>query len=283
MLLMPLLLRAANAPTGLLCNLLEHPEETVITTITPDFGWIYNPSFRNDSQTGYRIIVASSQTLAGQGTGDLWDSGVVSNTASINVPYAGSSLQTSSSYFWRVQTLDSVGQLSALSVSQQFNTASQFVNPLTTAAVIYKQPGAGSANCYPLRYVSVAPVLIVTNSLGHLFIDFGNDAFGFATFHLNGNYSGTTVSFGLGEAASGNIVNTGPGATIRYWSGSVTLQNGDVIYTNRSSTSHWRHQPADGNLWDRVAIPLPGVGRAPGRRHPHHQRCDTAAAPNRIQ
>ena len=237
LLLIPLALQAANAPTGLLCDLLEHPEETVITTVTPDFGWIYNPSFRNDAQTGYRIIVASSQALASAGTGDLWDSGVVSNSTSINVPYAGAALQPTTSYFWRVQTLDSAGQVSALSGIQQFNTASQLSNPLTTAGVIYKQPSAGSANCYPLRYVSVAPLLVTTNSLGHWFIDFGNDAFGFATVHLNGNYSGTTVSFGLGEAASNDIVNTSPGATIRYWSGSFTLQSGNFTYTNRSSTA----------------------------------------------
>ena len=62
-----------------MCDLLVHPEETVITTVTPDFGWIYNPSFRNDAQAGYRIIVASSQALANAGTGDLWDSGLVSS------------------------------------------------------------------------------------------------------------------------------------------------------------------------------------------------------------
>src|ERR1035438_9629430 len=55
--------RAANAPSGLLCELLEHPEETVITNTSPRFGWIYNPSFRNDSQTGYRIIDRKSTRL----------------------------------------------------------------------------------------------------------------------------------------------------------------------------------------------------------------------------
>jgi len=220
-----------------MCDLLLHPEETTVTTVTPTFGWVYNPSFRNDAQAGYRIIVASSQVLANASTGDLWDSGIISNSTSINVPYAGGALQPNTSYFWRVQTLDGTGQVSALSGIQQFNTASSLSNPLTTAGVIYRQPSAGSANCYPLRYVSVPPVLVTTNSLGHWFIDFGNDAFGFATVHLNGNYGGTNITFGLGELASGNVVNTSPGATIRYWSGSYTLQNGDFIYTNRSSTA----------------------------------------------
>jgi hypothetical protein len=85
--------------------------------------------------------------------------------------------------------------------------------------------------------VGVAPVLVTTNSLGHWFIDFGNDAFGLATVHVNGNYHGTNVSFGLGELAGNNLVNSSPGATIRYWSGSFPLQNGNLIYTNRSSTA----------------------------------------------
>src|SRR5215831_16369203 len=105
----PVVSQAANAPSGLLCDLLEHPEETVITNISPRFGWIYNPSFRNDSQTGYRIIVASSQTLAEGATGDVWDSGWISNSVSINVPYAGAPLAIGADFFWRVQTADSAG------------------------------------------------------------------------------------------------------------------------------------------------------------------------------
>src|SRR5262245_59020387 len=78
-----------NAPTGLLCDLMEHPGQTVISDAHPEFGWIYQPSFRGDSQKGFRIIVASSSSLAIAGTGDVWDSGLLTNSASINVPYVG--------------------------------------------------------------------------------------------------------------------------------------------------------------------------------------------------
>jgi alpha-L-rhamnosidase len=223
--------------SGMFCDLLEHPEETVISASTPSFGWFYQPSFRNDYQTAYRIIVASSRSLANAGTGDMWDSGFVGSANSINIPYGGAVLQTSASYYWRVQTMNSLGSTNAFSTMQQFNTASQLFNPVTTPGVVYQQPAAGSANDYPLRYVPLAPVLVATNSLGHWFIDFGADAFGYATVHLNGHFNGTTVNFGLGERAAGNIVNTSPGATIRYWSGNCPLLNGDYLYTNRSSTA----------------------------------------------
>jgi len=223
--------------SGLFCNLLEHPEETTISASAPTFGWIYQPSCRNDYQTGYRIIVASSPMVANGGTGDVWDSGMVSSPNSLNIPYAGAALQANTNYFWRVQTINSLNQTSCFSPLQQFNTASQLSNPLATAGVVYQPPSGSSVNCYPLRYVPVAPVLVATNRLGHWFVDFGSDAFGYATTHLNGNYGGAAVSFGLGEMASGNVINTSPGATVRYWSGSFALQNGEAIYTNASSTA----------------------------------------------
>jgi alpha-L-rhamnosidase len=392
--LLPLPLRAANAPTDLLCNLLEHPEETVITTVAPEFGWIYNPSFRNDGQTGCRIIVASGSTLAAAGTGDLWDSGVVSSAASINVPYAGATLRTNTDYYWCVQTLDRAGQTSPFSVIQHFRTDTQLASPpvlpvttnglqwvwypestaatyatryfrktfvistnlgvagaqmLLTAddqfnlhvngtfagsSINWKQfslfslnslvqvgtntiaiavsnlaSGAGLtgrldyrsadgstntvfidgawrtssnlaanwnlpgfddtawsnaavlgsygvtpwnttavlpltgliynsstnlwANRYPLRFVAAAPVSVVNTAAKRWFIDFGQDAFGYATVHLNGSYSGTNVQARFGEMASGNAVNTAPSGSVRYGTSTFTLQNGDVVYPVR--------------------------------------------------
>jgi len=222
---------AAMAPTGLLCQLLEHPEQTFITSSTPQFGWIYNPSFRNDSQTGYRIIVASSEALANAGVGDIWDSGLVNSPASINVPYGGTALQSNTNYFWRVRTRDSAGDLSDYSVVQQFNTAAQLSNPLTTPGVVYQQPNNGSTNCYPLGFVSAPPVLVTNTAPGNWFIDFGQDAFAYATVHLNGSYNGTNVQARFGELSSGLAVNSSPPGTVRYGSSTFVLTNGDVIYS----------------------------------------------------
>src|SRR6266699_1909488 len=150
----PIVSRAANAPGGLLCDLLEHPEETVITNTSPLFGWIYTPSFRNDAQTGYRIIVASSHRLADAGTGDVWDSGRVSNSASINVPCGGARLAIGADFFWRVQTADSVGQTSPFSTVQHFITGSA-TNDF--------------AGRYPLKFVAVRPVLLTNTAPGRWF------------------------------------------------------------------------------------------------------------------
>jgi hypothetical protein len=218
LLLLPVALRAANAPTGLMCDLLEHPEETVITTVTPNFGWIYQPSYRNDAQTGYRIIVASSQALANAGTGDLWDSGMVSKPASINVPYTGGTLSSNANYYWRVQTMDSAGQTSSFSDIQHFLTGS--------STNLW-------ADRYPLRFVAAAPVLVTNTAPGRWFIDFGQDAFSYATVHANGSFGGTAVQARFGEIASGTAVNTAPSGTVRYGTSTFTLQNGDVVYEVR--------------------------------------------------
>jgi hypothetical protein len=136
---------ASQAPSGLLCDLLEHPEETVITNTLPNFGWIYNPSGRDDAQSAYHIIVAASQGLADAGTGDVWDSGWIRNSASINVPYAGARLALGANYYWRVQTTDNAGQTGPFSVVQHFVTGSE-TNVF--------------AGRYPLRFVAAHPMLL---------------------------------------------------------------------------------------------------------------------------
>lgn len=190
-LMTPMASQAANAPSGLLCDLLEHPEETVISDKSPSFGWIYHPSFRNDSQTGYRIIIASSRVLADAGKGNVWDSGWISDSASINVPCTRASLPAGADYFWRVQTRDGVGQAGPFSAAQRF-----FIGAETNEF----------SNRYPLKFVAARPVLLTNTAPGRWFVDFGQDAFGYATVQPNGTFSPGTVQARFGEMASGHTV-----------------------------------------------------------------------------
>jgi hypothetical protein len=218
--ILPMALRAAIAPAGLLCDLLEHPEETVITNTRPQLGWIYHPSFRNDSQSGYHIIVASNQKLADAGKGDVWDSGWISNSISINVPYAGAPLALGKDYFWRVQTADGKGQGSPFSIAQHFITGS------ATNAF---------ANRYPLNFVAAAPVLVTNTAPGRWFIDFGQDAFGYAIVHAKGTHAPAIVQVRFGEMANGFSVNTSPptGSMVRYTNTTFNLATGNATYPIR--------------------------------------------------
>jgi hypothetical protein len=221
---------SAVAPTGLRCELLEHPDETIITARNPRFSWIYQPSTRNDAQTVYRLIVASSQILANAGVGDMWDSGYIGTSNSLNVQYAGAPLQPYATYFWRVQTLDSRAQLSAYSALQQINTDTKLSDPLTNNGVVFQSSTNQMANRYSLRYITVSPVLLTNTAPGRWFVDFGKDAFGFASVHLNGNYGGTNVQARFGEMANGTAVNTAPLGTVRYETATFALQNGNFTY-----------------------------------------------------
>jgi hypothetical protein len=109
---------AQDAPSGLLCNLLTHPEKCVITESRPDFGWIVNSNLTDDLQMAYQILVASSESQLKKETGDLWNSGKVASSQSINVLYDGKPLTANSSYWWCVRTWNKEGQPSALSPQQ---------------------------------------------------------------------------------------------------------------------------------------------------------------------
>ncbi len=235
--------RAANAPSGLLCNLLEHPEETVITTAAPDFGWVYNPSLPDDTQAAYRIIVASSEILASRASGDVWDSGLVHSRSSINVSYAGPALTGNKDYFWRVQTIDSSGKTGPFSAVQHFHTDatltprpdSSWIDPVGVPLVglFYNASTNVWANRYPLRFVPTTPVRVINTAPGRWFVDFGQDAFGYITIHAKGAYNNKTVQIQFGEMASNNAVDVFPpgGSNIRYTNVFLTLQNDDRIYT----------------------------------------------------
>lgn len=243
-----------GAPTGLLCDLLEYPEETVVTTAVPEFGWIYHPSSRNDTQTGYRIIVASSETSAGSGVGDMWDSGVVKSPDSINVPYGGKPLRGNADYYWRVQTVNSSGRTGPFSAIQHFVTDTKLVGPLdslsdksddlSSAGLLYHASTNLWANRYPLRFVTAEPVLVTNTASGRWFVDFGQDAFGYVTVRLNGSFAGTNVQARFGEMADGFAVNTHPPARslVRYTNVDFTLPEGSGICPIRPS-AYPRYNP----------------------------------------
>jgi hypothetical protein len=108
------------APEGLLVNLLREPSAAVITTRMPEFSWIFPPS--GGKQAAYRILVASSPFLLAEGKADCWDSEIVRDHQSINVPYQGKELKGNSIYWWAVKVESENGLVSPYSQPQQFNT-----------------------------------------------------------------------------------------------------------------------------------------------------------------
>jgi len=93
-----------RAPTNLLCEYTSNP--LGIDVVQPRFSWVCNHSERGQLQSAYQILVGSNRANLDTENGDKWDSGKVVSKESINVPYAGNSLESGKTYFWKVRIWD---------------------------------------------------------------------------------------------------------------------------------------------------------------------------------
>jgi len=205
-----------ESPTGLLVELTAHPDQIEITDSTPDFAWIVPSAGPNETQTAYRILVASTAANLDADQGDLWDSGKSVSQASINVSYAGKALTTGKTYYWKVQTWNSRDTASPWSTSQAFTMGANF--------------GRYSSPAPPVESVPVIPTAVTQVGAGHAFVDFGRAAFGWLELTLDAPSAGATVTVTLGEKAKGQAVDTNPGGSIRSERMTVTLQAGSHTY-----------------------------------------------------
>ncbi|GAA2673434.1 glycoside hydrolase family 78 protein [Streptomyces aculeolatus] len=81
----------------------------------PRLSWVLESSERAQLQSARRLQVASTADRLTRGRPDVWDSGWVTSSQSVNVAYAGPALQSGERYFWRVQVADGDGDRSAWS------------------------------------------------------------------------------------------------------------------------------------------------------------------------
>ncbi|HET6627015.1 MAG TPA: glycoside hydrolase family 78 protein [Nocardioidaceae bacterium] len=88
----------------------------------PSFGWQLRSHERAESQTAYRVLVASTPEVLAAGVGDLWDSGKVTSSGSLQVPYAGTPLQSRTRYHWKVMAWDASGDAGRWSAPSWFET-----------------------------------------------------------------------------------------------------------------------------------------------------------------
>jgi alpha-L-rhamnosidase len=72
----------------------------------PRFDWWLASDQRGQRQTAYQILVASSEANLAADRGDLWDSGKVVSTQSIQVVYRGSALISRQRAWWKVRVWD---------------------------------------------------------------------------------------------------------------------------------------------------------------------------------
>jgi len=208
---------SALSPTGLLCQLLAHPEKTRICVDRPRFGWIVNDRRNGAVQSAYRILVASNPGIIAREEGDVWDSERVESSQSIDVLYGGEPLASHAEYCWQVCTWNGWGEMSSWSVVQSFRTGEVSQEHVTAR--------------YPLEQTMVEPVAVVEKGEGHFFVDFGRAAFGRVELTLTCEEEGCVVEVHLGEKlAEPEDVDREPPGCIRYRRMELPLEKGVRTY-----------------------------------------------------
>jgi alpha-L-rhamnosidase len=81
----------------------------------PRLSWVLDSQLRDQSQNAYRVRVAGSLESLQAGRADLWDSGKVTSSQSVNIRYAGTRLSSGQACFWQVRVWDKEGVASAWS------------------------------------------------------------------------------------------------------------------------------------------------------------------------
>ena len=100
-------------PTDLRCEYVQNP--LAVDAMHPRLFWKLQSSMRDQHQTAYQILVASSTKNLSKDKGNLWNSGKVASNETIQIPYSGRSLKSSQQVFWKVRVWDKNDKVSAWS------------------------------------------------------------------------------------------------------------------------------------------------------------------------
>ncbi len=104
----------ATQTTNLRCEFQSDP--IGIDVLRPRLSWVIEDGSvlaqRGLRQTAYRVLVATSPELLNLDKGDVWDSGKVASSQSIDVEYSGKPLKSAKHYSWKVRVWDNRKQAS---------------------------------------------------------------------------------------------------------------------------------------------------------------------------
>ena len=103
---------------GLKCEWLENP--LAIDNTAPHLSWQMKSRQNGAAPSAYQILVATSLDRLNEAEADLWNTGKVSDAASIGIPYGGKPLASRSQAYWTVRVWNQDGAPSAWSRPAHF-------------------------------------------------------------------------------------------------------------------------------------------------------------------
>ncbi|KRF16866.1 family 78 glycoside hydrolase catalytic domain [Nocardioides sp. Soil796] len=118
--------RATAPGNGLRVGTLEVEHQATplgIDAAHPRFGWELSASGNGAEQSAYEIVVSTRSGRPEQ----IWDSGKVTSSRSVDVVYDGPALESRTRYSWQVRVWDAGGKASPWSAPARFETA--FLDP----------------------------------------------------------------------------------------------------------------------------------------------------------
>jgi alpha-L-rhamnosidase len=88
----------------------------------PRLMWALDSEQRNQNQTAWKVLVASSEEVLNENKGDLWDSGKVEGDQTDQIVYGGRELKSGQTAYWKVKSWDRDGNESAFSEPARWET-----------------------------------------------------------------------------------------------------------------------------------------------------------------
>ncbi len=122
-------------PFDLQCEHLADP--VGIDAAQPRLSWKLAGTGRDQSQTAFQIVVASSPALLSPERADLWDSGVQKSDRNRLIPYSGAPLRTpGQTCFWRVRVWDDLHRASDWSEPGEWTMAAVGSEPWSASWIL---------------------------------------------------------------------------------------------------------------------------------------------------
>ena len=116
-----LLLASAASATPVHLQTEHRTQPLDIDVAAPRFAWQSDARTPDWMQQAYQVQVSTDEAALSSGRADIWDSGRIVSSDSVNIAYAGPALRSETRYYWTVRVWDNKGA-SEVSASTWFET-----------------------------------------------------------------------------------------------------------------------------------------------------------------